>query len=149
MTHIEELGKLFDDFAKLFDQLSGLQDKKIEAVRQDDLQTIEHCMQQEQAFTLQIRGMQRKKDTLLKALGLEKFALRQLPDHLSAADRAQIAPAISRFQAAYETYSHAAAASRTVLEDILAELNHILSQTEKPPQAPSPRPQGNFTDIKA
>ncbi len=149
MTHIEELGKLFDDFTKLFDQLSSLQQEKIQAAHQDDLQALEHCMQQEQALSLHIRGMQRRKDTLLQALGLEKISLKELPSHLSAADYAQVAPTITRFQTAYELYNSAAAASRAVLEGVLQELDRALEEASKVPQAQAPRPQGNFTDIKA
>ena len=150
MTHMEELSKLFDDFTKLFDQLSTLQQEKIQAAHEDDLQALEHCMQQEQALSLQIRGMQRKKDKLHQALGLENVSLRELPQHLSAADRAQIAPSSTRFQAAYELYNSAAAASRAVLEGILHELDKALEEASKTaPQAQAPRPQGNFTDIKA
>lgn len=149
MTHIEELGKLFYDFSELFEQLNGLQQEKIQAARQDDLDALNHCMQREQAISLQIRGMQRKKDQLHQALGLEHVSLRELPNHLPAADRAQIAPAIERFQTTYEIYSSAAAASRAVLETILLEIERALDESKAPPQAKSTSRQGNFTDIKA
>lgn len=150
MTHTQELGKLFDDFSDIFDQLSGLQQEKIQAVRQDDLQALEHCMQREQVISLQLRGMQRKKDTVHQALGLENIPLGAIPDHLSAADRAQIAPAISRFKTAYEIYNSAAAASRAALETTLQEIDRALEKTSAPQQAKSARKQGNFfTDIKA
>ncbi len=151
MTHIEELGKLFDDFAKLFDQLSVIQQEKVQATNQDDLQALEHCMQREQAFSLQIRGMQRKKDQLSNALGLGSVSLREIPDHLSPSDRALIAPAMKKFRAAYELYASAAAASRAILETTLQEIEHALDEAGKAaPQAQSPRPQqGSFTDIKA
>lgn len=148
MTHIEELGKLFDDFAKLFDQLEALQHQKIQAAREDDLPALEHCMQQEQAFTLQIRGMQRQKDKITSALGLENLSLRELPSHLSASDLAVLEPSIDRFQTAYTIYNGAASASRAVLERVLLEINHAIEKT-KTPQMPDPRPQGNFTDFKA
>lgn len=149
MTHIEEFGKLLDDFSKVFEQLTSLQQEKIQAVQQDDLQSLDHCMQREQALSLQIRGLQRKKDKTHEALGMQAVSLRQVPEHLSAEDRAQIEPAISHFQTAYEIYSSSATASRAVLETVLQEINHALEESKAPPQAKAPNRQGNFTDIKA
>lgn len=147
MTQIEELGKLFDDFSGLFDQLSALQQQKIEAAQQDDLNALDRCMQREQAISLQFRGMQRKKDALHQSMGLENVSLRQLPDRLSKADRAQIAPAITQFQNSYALYCSTAAASRAFLETTLQEINRALDES-KTPEKPSGK-HGNFTDIKA
>ena len=108
MTHIEELGKLLDDFTKIFDQLNTLQQEKMQAVHQDDLPALEHCMQREQAISLQIRGMQRQKEKVDEALGLKNIPFHQLSDHLSTEHQKQLAPVFSRFQAAYEQYRSAA-----------------------------------------
>lgn len=149
MTHIEELGKLLDDFSKLFDQLNDLQQEKIQAVHQDDLPALEHCMQREQAISLQIRGMQRQKEKVDEALGLKNIPLRQLSEHLAAADREQLTPTIRRFKESYELYSSAAAASHAILETTLHEIDHALEEVSKTVQPNRPTKQGSFTDIKA
>lgn len=149
MTHTQELGKLLDDFSKIFDQLNTLQQEKIQAVRQDDLQALEHCMQQEQAITLQIRGMQRQKDKVDEALGLKNIPLRQISEHLPEADCEQLAPVIKRFKEAYELYNGAASASRAVLETTLQEINHSLEEVGKTTKPSRPTKHGSFTDIKA
>ncbi|MBS5150580.1 MAG: hypothetical protein Q4A63_00660 [Butyricicoccus pullicaecorum] len=149
MTHIEEFGKLLDDFSKVFDQLNTLQQEKIQAVHQDDLPALEHCMQREQAISLQIRGMQRQKAKVDEALGLQNVSFRQLSDHLSAEDQKQLAPVLKRFEAAYELYSSSAAASQAILETTLREIDHALegaSETAKPNR---PTKHGSFTDLKA
>lgn len=148
MSQIRELETLFNNFASLFDQLSALQKEKSEAVRQDDLQKVDHCMQQEQALVLQLRGMQRQKDSLHKALGLSGVPLRKISEHLSPADRALLSPSISRFQTAYQIYQSAAAASRALLESTLKEIDRQLSHMKKPASI-SPNVRGSFTDIKA
>lgn len=149
MTHTQELGKLLDDFSKIFDQLNTLQQEKIQAVHQDDLQALEHCMQQEQAISLQIRGLQRQKDKVDEALGLKNIPLRQISKHLPPADRQQLEPVITRFQAAYELYSSSAAASHAILETTLHEIDHALEEVSKTTKPSRPTKHGSFTDIKA
>lgn len=149
MSQIHELETLFNNFASLFDQLSTLQKEKMEAVHQDDLQRIDHCMQQEQALVLQLRGLQRQKDSLHEALGLSGVPLKKISEHLSSADRTLLAPSISRFQTAYQIYQSAAAASRALLESTLQEIDRQLAHMKKPASVAAPGAQGSFTDIKA
>ena len=149
MTHIEELGKLLDDFSDIFDQLNDLQLEKIQAVRQDDLQALDHCMQREQAISLKIRGMQRQKEKVDEALGLKNIPLRQISEHLPEADREQLTPTIRRFKESYELYSSAASASRAVLETTLQEIDRALEEVGKTTKPNRPTKQGSFTDIKA
>lgn len=148
MTPIEELGKLFDDFAALFETLSDVQQQKIKAVKNDDLQAVERCMQREQAIAMQLRGMQQHKDKLQAALSMENVPLRQLPASLEVEQRAMIEQPVARFSANYRMYVSAAAASRATLETALAEIDQAIARM-KPENTPAPREQGNFTDIKA
>lgn len=149
MTHIEELGKLLDDFSQIFDQLNSLQQEKIQAVQADDLSALDHCMQREQAISLQIRGMQRQKEKVEEALHIKGIPLRKVSEHLSAADRAQIAPVLTRFQSAYTLYQSAASASHAILETTLHEIDHALEEVGKTVKPTRPANHGSFTDIKA
>ena len=149
MTHIEELGKWLDDCTKIFDQLNTVQQEKMQAVHQDDLPALEHCMQREQAISLQIRGMQRQKEKVDEALGLKNIPFHQLSDHLSTEHQKQLAPVFSRFQAAYEQYRSAAAASQAILETTLREIDHALEEVSETAKPNRPQKQGSFTDIKA
>lgn len=151
MTQIDELSKLFENFTTLFEQLTQLQQDKISAVRADDIGALDHCMQQEQAMILKLRGFQRQKDTLHKALGLTNVSFHDILNHLPNA-RTQLEPIINRMDTAYKIYQSAAAASRSALEGGLHEIEQQLTQFTPPTQkasAPAPRTGGHFTDIKA
>lgn len=152
MSQIDELCMLFDRFSDLFDQMCALQHDKVQAVHSDDIQALDLCMQREQAMILQLRGFQRQKDALHKALGISGVPLRQVARHLPADVQNRIAEPISRFETAYQLYQSASAASRAALESALYEIEHQLLHVQQPAQqseAQTASRSGNFTDIKA
>ena len=63
------------------DTLTALEQRKLKAVQNNDLQTLDQCMKQEQAAALDLRGREHKRNALLKELGLEQVSLRDLPSH--------------------------------------------------------------------
>ena len=101
------------------------------------------------AISLQIRGMQRQKEKVDEALGLQNIPFHQLSDHLSAEDQKQLAPVLKRFEAAYTLYSSSAAASQAILETTLREIDHALEEASETAKPNRPTKHGSFTDIKA
>ena len=67
--------ELLDAMGEGLDQLSALSEKKIEAVRKDDLMALDEIMKQEQALALAFRGIEQSQEKLMGQLGWREVSL--------------------------------------------------------------------------
>ena len=79
---------LTDSLSRQLEELEQLQHKKIQAVRDHDLEVLNDCMKQEQAASLALRGLEQKRESLSRKLGLEKAPLSKVPEILPPEERA-------------------------------------------------------------
>ena len=64
---------LLSELCQLFDQISHVEQQKIDAVQGHALDELNEAMKREQALTLALRGCEQKRETLLTGLGLTAF----------------------------------------------------------------------------
>ncbi len=64
------------ELGALFTQLSDLEREKMTAVQAGDLDGLNGCIRREQALGLSLRGVDRKRETMLEELGLTGVSLR-------------------------------------------------------------------------
>lgn len=116
------------ELCQALDTLTGLEQRKIAAVRAGDLAELEQCMKQEQAAALDLRGREQKRARLLAQLGLEQVPLRELPGHCPPELRPQAAEVTQQLKRSYQVLSSARTAARTLME---SNLRHIQRELER------------------
>ena len=125
------------ELCRELDALNGVQNRKIAAIQAGDLETVEACMKQEQAAALSLRGRERRRQELLRALGLEQVSLRDLPQHCPPQDRAQTADLVQQVLRSYQVLSSAQQASRTLMESKLRHIQQELDRREATQPVPA------------
>ncbi len=135
---------LLDQLGKVLEELTQLAQKKTQAVMRDDLQGVDECMRREQALSLNLRSMDRKREQMLERLGLEGTSLSGLAAKFPQEQRLQAKRAAQRLHERYQLYLSAAGVSRTTLECNLHQIEKYLK--EEPGDLPSP---GSLADIRA
>lgn len=127
------------------DSLAALEQKKIKAIQNGDLAVLEECMKQEQVATLDLRGREQKRNTLLKQLGLEQITLRELPSHCPPEYKGQAAQVSEQLLRSYQVLSSAQKAARTLMESNLRRIDKELARRQETEQAPvSKKSQTDF-----
>ena len=126
---------LMGDIGTRLEQLSQLANQKTEAVRKDDLMTLNEIIKQEQAVALALRGLEQKRVKLATELGLDKVRLAQLatdfPDELQLEARS----AADTLHRQYKVYQTAAHVARNTLECNLHEIEKIIEELGGDPHA--------------
>lgn len=107
--------------------LCHLAGNKAAAVRSDNLLELDSIMRQEQALSLAFRGLEQKKDSLARELGLESVPLSALADHFPADLQIQAKKVIEELQDQYKIYCAAAEVARNTLECNLHEIEKFLA----------------------
>ncbi len=152
----------YDDYLHLLDQmaselssLSQLANKKAAAVRDGDLNALDEVLKKEQASSLAFRGLEHRKDTLLRTLGLTDVPLSALVEHYPPEKRMAAKTAVENLQTQFKLYEASAEVARNTLECNLHEIEKIVaaaSSAEDGPgyQAKTPQvPSSMKTDFRA
>jgi len=108
------------------EQLTELAQKKTAAARRDDLMEIDDCLKKEQALSMSLRGMDQKRETMLKELGLSGVPLRDLPARCPEPLRKEAKRVSDELRAKFNVYTSAANAARITLECNLHEIEKYL-----------------------
>jgi vacuolar-type H+-ATPase subunit I/STV1 len=108
------------------DQLTTLSREKIAAVRQDDLNKLDHVLKQEQAMSLSIRSLEQKRKQMLSQLNWEQVPLSQLANQYPDQMRLEAKRTIEELRRQYQTYHGVSETARNTLECNLHEIELIL-----------------------
>lgn len=133
-----------EQLGQTLDQLTELAKEKTAAVRQDDLVGVDSCMKREQALGLSLRAMDKKRDALLAAMGLENVTLSGLAQHCPEEIRTEAKAAADKLRDRYELYRSASDVARTTLEVNLHQIEKMMAD-----EADAPVGGGTIADIRA
>ena len=143
------------ELSGVLDRLTPLARQKADAVRGDDLMALDEVLKQEQALSLNLRGLELKRLKLVPQLGLDNVPLSKLPEYCPAqlADEARETAAALR--ESYEVYRSYAGMVRNTLELNLHQIDKALADAgvdpklaaqgyEAPPTEPPKRMKTDF-----
>lgn len=138
------------DLADIMDQLTEVTRQKNKAARLGDLVAVEDMMKREQVFSMTLRGMDIKRDKMLKEMGLEGVPLSGLaeryPPELFDKARKTAEHAMQR----YTVFKSASETARVTMECALHDIDRMLPQERPAPQGPKDEPPPRMkTDFRA
>ena len=133
-----------DQLGGTLEELTELAKEKTVAVRRDDLLAVDDCMKREQALGLSLRAMDKKRDKLLAAIGLENVTLSGLAQHCPEELRQEARAAADKLRERYGLYRSASDVARTTLECNLHQIERMMAD-----EADAPLGSGTIADIRA
>ena len=133
-----------DQLGGLLDQLAELAKEKAAAVRRDDLLAVDNCMKREQALSLSLRAMDKKRETLLAGMGLKDVPLSDLAQHCPEELQKEARGASEELRTRYMLYRSASDVARTTLECSLHQVERMLAD-----EASAPVGGGTIAEIRA
>ncbi|MBR0311188.1 MAG: flagellar export chaperone FlgN [Oscillospiraceae bacterium] len=133
-----------DQLGGTLEELTELAKEKTVAVRRDDLLAVDDCMKREQALGLSLRAMDKKRDKLLAAIGLENVTLSGLAQHCPEELRQEARAAADKLRERYDLYRSASDVARTTLECNLHQIERMMAD-----EADAPLGSGTIADIRA
>ncbi|WP_322198927.1 flagellar export chaperone FlgN [Acutalibacter intestini] len=143
LDYLEELGRVLD-------QLNETAKTKAAAARQGDLEKLDQCMKQEQAFSMSLRSMDQKRDRMLAEMGMSGATLSQLAQGYPPELRDRAAKTAESVQGSFDRYISASHAARTAMECILHDIEKMFPENQPlPPRNPDEPPPRMKTDIRA
>ena len=145
------------ELSSTLNRLTPLAQQKAEAVRGDDLLALDEVLKQEQALSLNLRGLELKRQKLVPQLGLDNVPLSRLHEHCPAQLADEVRKTAAALRESYEIYRSYADMARNTLELNLHQIDKLLINAgvdpklaaqgyEAPPMEP---PKKMKTDFRA
>ena len=145
------------ELAGVMDRLTPLAQQKAEAVRANDLLALDEVLKQEQALSLNLRGLELRRQKLVPQLGLEGVPLSGLVERCPAGLADEAKKTAAALRKSYEIYRSCSNMARNTLELNLHQIDKFLEASgvdpklaaqgyEAPPMEP---PQKMKTDFRA
>ncbi len=137
-----------DELGGVLEELTAVAREKVAAAHTGDLQALDRCMKQEQAFSMTLRGMDQKRAKMLAEMGVSDVPLSQLAEYYPEELRAQAAKAAEGALARYDSYISASNAAFTALECVLKDIERMMPEDQRDlgnqPPAPPPKMKTDF-----
>ena len=73
--------EIIKELIALFENMIPVEQEKLDAAVKNRVSFVEECMHKEQAFILQLKGLEQKREAAQKRLNMENYTFRQILDH--------------------------------------------------------------------
>lgn len=146
MNNYIEIKMIIDEYIKLMDKLIHFEQDKLEAIKSKQTEQLDAFLKEEQAYLLQLRGLDQKREATQKQLGIEGLTYRQIIGQIDQTEDS----ARSDFESSYELLSIKTKEFKEIINTIKTyidiRLHTIDAFMEKVSVAPSQNVQTGIYD---
>lgn len=146
MNNYIEIKMIIDEYIKLMDKLIRFEQDKLEAIKSKHTEQLDAFLKEEQAYLLQLRGLDQKREATQKQLGIEGLTYRQIIGQIDQTEDS----ARSDFESSYELLSIKTREFKEIINTIKTyidiRLHTIDAFMEKVSAAPSQNVQTGIYD---
>ena len=142
-THYPGYLALLEELRGSLDQLTGLAKEKNAAVLKDDLLALDEVLKQEQALSLSLRGLEQRRERMLREMELAGVPLRELAGHAPEELYQETKDAAETLRQKYDVFQAASEVARHTLECNLRAIEKMQKAQDAPPEEAQPH-QADF-----
>ena len=125
---VKDLIDVLMDISKIFTSLIQIQRIKLNASLQNDIAKLQGCLQKEQAASMELKSLEKRRTQIIDSLGYEGLSFDEMMDRTDDEYATDLYNAVKVLRDATKGFSQLSDEVRTVIELNLANLNMILSQ---------------------
>lgn len=126
MNTIDNLNELTVEIIEFLEKLAEVQQKKLDAVHNNDLVLLDECMKQEQAAVMKSKSLDRKREAILAELGFSGLSYKQILENISEDKKAVAKPLFEKLRAAVLIFNERNNQIKTSIEVNLHSISNTL-----------------------
>lgn len=128
MSYTDELVKVLEETVVFLEDITAVEREKFDAAINNNVLTIEECINKEQALLLRSRGLDNKREKILEAMGVQGKTLRQTIESSSDENKRLLSPIYDELEKALLEYKEIYSQAKTAIEVNLHHINTRLEQ---------------------
>lgn len=82
MSNIKEFNNIVMELIELLNNLITIEETKLNAVSENNLSKLDKCITEEQAYIMQLRGLDKKREQIQSSLGFENLTFSEIISNL-------------------------------------------------------------------
>lgn len=131
MNQLLEFQGIMNETLVLLDTIIEIENRKLDAIAVNDTARLESLMNEEQAFLLQFRGYDKKREDWQKRMGCETATFKEILESLSPEERIQIEPLYQQMNEKVKEVKSVTTCAKKYIELHLHSLNALISSMQK------------------
>ncbi|HCT91331.1 MAG TPA: flagellar protein FlgN [Lachnospiraceae bacterium] len=112
----------------LFEGLIPVEQEKLDAAIKNRVSFVEECMHKEQAFVLQLKGLEQRRETQQKQLDMENYSFRQILDQVPDETAVILKPLFDRLSTQIQLFQSINDSARDIIEVNLHVIRSALAK---------------------
>ncbi len=148
MENISKFKEVIEEMIRFFEELTELEQGKLQAVTDNNLKALEDFMAKEQVGIMRLRVLEKRRDEIQTKLGLQGLAFRDIIEKLEGDDKEEL---ILRYHKLADVLMHfnlVADSAKTAIETNLYSIEAILKRLKEKNGTQSAK-EGGFSSKRA
>ena len=134
---------LLESLGGTLEELTGMEQEKTKAVSKGDLPAVEELMKREQVISLSLRGLEQRRERMLREMERAGVPLRELAGHAPEELYQETKDAAETLRQKYDVFQAASEVARHTLECNLRAIEKMQKAQDAPPEEAQPH-QADF-----
>lgn len=122
---------VIEELIQLFQELIQIEQCKLTAAEKKRITHIEHCINQEQAAVMKLRGLEKKRELCLTKLGFSGCSFQEILVRTSASEQSRLRPLFHTLSQNIRQFQDINESARTMIEVNLYLINKAISEHSK------------------
>ncbi len=130
----ERLVRFFEDLLVFYQKFLDLEREKYSIVLSEKLESLDECMNREQAFSLKARGLESSRQELLKEMGIQQSTFRELIPQVDLSKQEQMQSLYQELSSTVSSIQSVNSKCTNMIRFKRERVSHILAQAENHPE---------------
>ncbi|HAX52801.1 hypothetical protein [Muricomes intestini] len=127
---MNEFQEVIQKLILLFRDLTAIESKMLEAARGEHIGLLENYMTKEQAFIMQLKGLEKEKDKAQAEAGYKRMSFREILEAQGEEERARFLPLFEELSREVQMFQEVHEDLTVIMEVNLRQINKKLDDTE-------------------
>ena len=127
---MNEFQEVIQKLILLFRDLTAIESKMLEAARGEHIGLLENYMTKEQAFIMQLKGLEKEKDKAQAEAGYKRMSFREMLEAQGEEERARFLPLFEELSREVQMFQEVHEDLTVIMEVNLRQINKKLDDTE-------------------
>lgn len=127
---MNEFIAVIKDLINLFEELTGIEQLKLEAAEKNRITHVEDCINQEQAAILKLRGLDKKREIYQEQLGYKNYTFQQILSETSEEEYYPLKKLFDSLSYQVRQFQNVNESARSMIEINLHMINKALNNSQ-------------------
>ncbi|MDO4711401.1 MAG: flagellar export chaperone FlgN [Peptostreptococcaceae bacterium] len=137
------------ELTEFFDELTGLEKIKLDAISENNMKLLEECMSKEQVGIMRLRVLEKHRDEIQQKMGLGGLSFREIVARFDGEEKEELERMYYELADALTLFNHTADSAKNAIESNLYSIEAILARLRQKQYGKQAASENGFSSKRA